>query len=563
MLTNYYTLRALARAWHDDFAGSVLGDAYTQVRGELTLAFGREDGREWMLRASLQAPHVFVYRSEGYNRARRNTVTLFEDALGQDVTAVEIAERDRVLTIRLAGGSALVILPFGPRANVLHADAAGVVIEAFRRDAELEGTQVPAPRPAPLVETAADFAARWKPGKTLAQSVARTLPLFGKTLGAEVAHRSGVSAKPQDCAPEDLAALFAAVESVRADLAAPRPTLYWQRVGKDERALAEVFALFPLRHLAARDDLREERIETLDEAVRTFARRRLGEAHFRSLTDSLAGALEKAATHHRTSAEKMLEELSQPSRADRHERFGHLLMAHAADVAPHADTVTLPDLFADPDEYTGDQPPDVTIPLDARLSAPENAARYYDRARRTREARAVAEERLFGVEAAADEAEALLEGLRGCTTVAEAQRFRKEHADRLARFAGEKGASEDRVPFRRYPLASGYEVWVGRNARQNDDLTFHHARKYDRWLHARGVPGSHAILRVPARNAEPQPAILHAAARIAAYYSKARGSALVPVIVAERKHVRKPRGGAAGAVLVEREQVLLVEPALP
>src|SRR5690606_19335956 len=99
--------------------------------------------------------------------------------------------------------------------------------------------------------------------------------------------------------------------------------------------------------------------------------------------------------------------------------------------------------------------------------------------------------------------------------------------------------------------------------RQNDDLTFHHAQKYDLWMHARGVPGSHAVLRLPNRDAQPQPLVLQRAAAIAAYHSKARGSSLVPVIVVPRKYVRKPRGAAPGAVAVEREEVLMVEPGLP
>ena len=153
--------------------------------------------------------------------------------------------------------------------------------------------------------------------------------------------------------------------------------------------------------------------------------------------------------------------------------------------------------------------------------------------------------------------------MRGLDFLSDLQRFLKEHADDLAPFVGEEAAGQDRVPFRRYDLGGGYEVWVGRNARQNDDLTFHHAQKYDLWMHARGVPGSHAVLRLPGRNAQPGTPLLMRAAAIAAYYSKARGSSLAPVMVAPRKYVRKPKGAAPGAVVVEREDVLLVEPGLP
>ena len=104
---------------------------------------------------------------------------------------------------------------------------------------------------------------------------------------------------------------------------------------------------------------------------------------------------------------------------------------------------------------------------------------------------------------------------------------------------------------------------MGKNAKQNDALTFRYAQKHDLWMHARGTPGSHTVLRLPGRHSQPSPRVLERAASIAAYYSKAQGSALVPVMVTERKYVRKAKGAPPGAVVVEREEVLLVEPKLP
>ena len=93
-------------------------------------------------------------------------------------------------------------------------------------------------------------------------------------------------------------------------------------------------------------------------------------------------------------------------------------------------------------------------------------------------------------------------------------------------------------------------------------LTTKFARKDDYWLHARGAPGSHVVLRVKGRE-EPPRYILEAAAAIAAWHSKARPSSLAPVIAVRKKYVRKPRGAQKGTVVVDRENVLLVEPGLP
>ena len=78
-----------------------------------------------------------------------------------------------------------------------------------------------------------------------------------------------------------------------------------------------------------------------------------------------------------------------------------------------------------------------------------------------------------------------------------------DEATALASFVQTAANTTNRIPFRRFILGEGYEVWIGRNARQNDALTFRHARKYDLWMHARGVAGSHAVLRLPSRDAQP------------------------------------------------------------
>ena len=547
MVNNFYTLQALTREWAQDLAGCVVGDVFSQVRGELTIALADPE-REWMLRVSTQAPFYFVFRSAGYNKARRNVASVFEGALGRRVETVRTAERDRLLILDLDDGWQFLAVLFGPRANVFWVDAAGTVAEAFQGDASWTGQPAPTPRPAPLVETFDAFEARWRTDrKKTVQSVSAALPLFDRTLAAEVMHRAAVAEKPPAaCTEPERRALCAAATALRRQLENPAPRIYWH--GR----FAETLALAPLDHLS---DLREERFDTVDEAVRVFVQRSLGQRRFRAAYDPLEKALAKAHADLRRRTERMLDELAHESRADRYERWGHLLMAAPTAVPPRADEVTLPDLFAD------NVP--VTIPLDPALNAVENAERFYQKARRTRQAREHAEARLLDAEARAEEAAALLEKLHAADTVAALKDFKKTEAEALAGFVQGPAGAAPRLPFRRFVLGNGYEVWVGRNARQNDALTFRHARKYDLWMHARGVGGSHTVLRLPSRDARPGKPILERAAAIAAYFSKAQGSSLVPVMIAPRKYVRKPKGAAPGAVVVEREEVLLVEPGLP
>jgi predicted ribosome quality control (RQC) complex YloA/Tae2 family protein len=112
-------------------------------------------------------------------------------------------------------------------------------------------------------------------------------------------------------------------------------------------------------------------------------------------------------------------------------------------------------------------------------------------------------------------------------------------------------------------VEGGFEVWAGKSSDENDELTLRHARPEDLWFHARGAPGSHVILKVASASGTPGKRARLQAAAIAAYYSKMRTARLVPVAVTKRKYVHKPKGAKAGSVVLQREEVLIVEPGLP
>ena len=116
---------------------------------------------------------------------------------------------------------------------------------------------------------------------------------------------------------------------------------------------------------------------------------------------------------------------------------------------------------------------------------------------------------------------------------------------------------------RRFDLSPEWFALVGRDDRENDELTFRHASPDDFWFHARGVPGSHVVLKRRAGSGNPPRRVLEAAASLAAHFSRARHSALVPVICTRRRYVRKFRGARPGQVRCERETTLVVPPVRP
>lgn len=136
-------------------------------------------------------------------------------------------------------------------------------------------------------------------------------------------------------------------------------------------------------------------------------------------------------------------------------------------------------------------------------------------------------------------------------------------------------AAASRKPFRRFVSPGGFEVLVGRSNRENDELSLRVASPGDVWLHARGVPGSHAVLRVPSSAPSASPSSssspassgglppaedLEFAAALAAFFSKARDGGKVAVTFTRARNVRKPRGAPAGLVTLMSEKVVSVRP---
>jgi predicted ribosome quality control (RQC) complex YloA/Tae2 family protein len=225
-------------------------------------------------------------------------------------------------------------------------------------------------------------------------------------------------------------------------------------------------------------------------------------------------------------------------------RRAEALLAFAHRVEPGAETVALPDPY-EPERT-------LTLTLDPRLSAPANADRFFDRARRIERSRRQIEVRLGETRAALAEArarEALVIDARDASDL-------EPHQPASPASPGQERATGPR----HYLTSRGLSILVGRGARENHHLTFAVARPEDLWLHARDVPGAHVIIRDPEGRAGADD--LREAAEVAAFHSEARAEAQVDVHVTRRKHLRPARGGP-GRVHVGHSDTLRAIPRDP
>ncbi|MBD0369574.1 MAG: NFACT family protein [Pyrinomonadaceae bacterium] len=245
--------------------------------------------------------------------------------------------------------------------------------------------------------------------------------------------------------------------------------------------------------------------------------------------------------------------------ADEHKRIGDLLLANLATAERRGPVVLIRD-------YYTEGAPLIEVEVDENSSLQEEAEHRFTRYTKARRASREIAERLAGVEKELEKLEAQREKLEGIahardTEALDAFSAKPERGVDGGRQSRKKQEAE-RVPgARRYTSTDGYEILVGRAARDNDNLTFRIARPHDLWLHAADYPGSHVVVRNPARTEIPHRTLVEAA-QLAAHFSQARNDTKVTVHYTQRKFLSKPKGAAPGLVRMSSFRSITVEPRL-
>jgi len=238
---------------------------------------------------------------------------------------------------------------------------------------------------------------------------------------------------------------------------------------------------------------------------------------------------------------------------------GELLTAYLHQVEKGAASVTLENF------YDNNNP--IEIPLSPNLTPTENAQRYfkqYNKMKRTHAALAGQIAQNAEDMAYLDSVAVAMEAVLAEADIAE---IRAELAElgfvkrKYASRPGKKAQKPEKTKPLRFTSSDGYEIYVGKNNTQNDQLTLRTANNHDIWLHTKDIAGSHVLIITG--GAEPPHTTILEAANLAAYYSKARESSNVPVDYVARRYVRKPSGAKPGFVIYDRHKTVYVTPVEP
>lgn len=546
MIRHYLTFVHQAEALGRVLEGWTLAECWSQERNRLALRFIL-DRRSLFVEISVDLHLGYALLRDDLQRARKNTIDFFTSVLGARLGSVEVHDGERVVSLRFVDGRELAIFFFGPGGGNVLSLSGGEVTESFRRYAGEYDSILRDESEDELSSRVEILQALRASDQPMAKALARAIPELGRRLAVEALVRAGLDENGSfsDFTDQQIEEVLAHADALyEACRGSERFYLY-------HTPEEVVFSLTQLRSV----EQIAERVETFDDiatAVRTYRSTSFRGKRIGDIRSRLAKRLSVERARLERGESKRQADAVHSGRADEWEQNGSILLAHLHDIPKGAERMLLPD-------WEGTER---SIPLNPKLSGVENAERYFKRARGAREAAVQSVERGERNRRALQEVERLSIEVERAATVGELERLEAEHP-RIFKMTGEAKEQGSAERFRRFEVSGGHEVYAGKSASNNDELTVRFARPNDYWFHARGTSGSHVVLRWNDPKSKPPKDVLRQAASIAAYYSGARNARMVPVAYTLKKYVRKPKGAAVGAVVMEREEVVMAEPKLP
>ncbi|PKD45266.1 NFACT RNA binding domain-containing protein [Rhodohalobacter barkolensis] len=523
-MNNFYALIYLTEELKPKFLGREFEFSYSPHKDVWEGYFSSENQSDRLIFSS--NPSETAFFSDKYRGAKKANVTeFFERLKNQKILTLNLADGDRILTIHFENDLKLIFQLFGNKPNVFLIDD-GIIVESFKGSDGILGQPEPKPRP-PKKKTFPDKELSAK------RTILHFYPAFPRHLVQPVIDHYDLDNKEMN-----------EVKSVADEIVDAMLNRAEFRILKDGNLCLIPNDLLPIENI--------ETFDNVNDAIRFAYYKTSRERRLSSRIQTFKPKLEETLKRNESTIEQLEDAEKGFERAEKYEEFGHLLMSHAHEkVDEGTEFITVQNFYDD------NEP--VEIPLKPNLNIAENAQRYYDKSAKAIRSVEESKNRLKKLKQETKKLKSIIRSFNEIEKIYEFDDWYKENEEELKKLGVlSKAKQVTSLPYKRTTV-DGYEVWIGKNAKSNDRLTTD-AHKEDIWLHARGVGGSHVVIRMNNQKEMPPKHVILKAASIAAWHSKAKGSKLAPVIVTKRKYVTKPKGSATGAVRVQREDVEMVKP---
>ena len=279
-------------------------------------------------------------------------------------------------------------------------------------------------------------------------------------------------------------------------------------------------------------------------------------AVLRQKSAELRHTVQTALERNRKKYDLQQRQLKDTEKRDKFRVYGELINTYGYGLEPGAKELTALNY------YTGET---VKIPLDDTMTPQENAKKYFDRYGKLKRTFEALTELTKETREEIEYLDSVMTALDIAVSEEDLTQIKEEL--RESGFVKKRGPKDKRAkitstPFH-YLSSDGYHIYVGKNNLQNEELTFRFASGNDLWFHAKGIPGSHVIVKSEGKSKEELPdRLFEEAAALAAYYSKGRGNDKVEIDYVEKKQVKKVNGAKPGFVIYHTNYSMVAAPCL-
>lgn len=381
-------------------------------------------------------------------------------------------------------------------------------------------------------------------GKALYTSLTGLSPL----LGNEICHRASIDGgmSTSSLSEAERFHLFGVFSRLMEDIRDHEfaPVIVYH--GKEPKEFSAI-------NLTCYSDYEAKSFDSISDVLRTYYAEKNASTRIRQKSYDLRHVVSTALDRSRKKYDLQLKQLRDAEKRDKYKIYGELITAYGYGLEEGAKSLTCLNY------YTNEE---ITIPLDPQLTPLENAQKYFERygkLKRTFEALTnLTEETHEEME----HLDSISTALDLAQTEGDLAQIKEElvQAGYVKRHASNKNMKKQKLTSKplHYISSDGYHMYVGKNNLQNEELTFKFANGGDWWFHAKGLPGSHVVVKT--EGDELPDRTFEEAARLAAYYSKNRASEKVEIDYIQRKHVKKPNAGKPGFVIYHTNYSMMIEP---
>lgn len=299
------------------------------------------------------------------------------------------------------------------------------------------------------------------------------------------------------------------------------------------------------------DNPNDKKFTTLSEMLDVFYHTKANRDRVQQQGGQLLHVIRKNLQRNKKKLKKLSNELKATENADEYRIKGEVLTTYLYQIKRGMTKITLPNFY--------DNNKEITISLSNQLSPSQNAQKYFKKYQKLKNAVTFVNEQIELTKKEVTYLEEIQTQIE-LATPADLDDIKTElQQEGYIKKKQQKSKRSSRVKINKpesFIASDGTEILVGKNNLQNEKLTLHTAKKTDIWLHAKNIPGSHVIIK----SNNPSDETLFEAAMLAAYFSKFRSSANVPIDYVQVKNIRKPNGSKPGFVIYEGQKTLTVTP---